>query len=217
MESSTYKNAKLIETSRLFVNVVAHHETTHGTKEIPVGKEKKTVCKVYPTITCEEHKHVYEQARDKFSGIDGVPATIFCDPTGKELDRELGGIDAGPLKKKMEDILKQVPGEKLPMEFWKAGVDAIREGDAKMEKGEYAAAIKLYKKVAGMKPKALKSKGEEALQKANDKGNELVAAAKLEAEGGDKEKAKKDLKKIVDDFKGLECSKEAEKLLKELK
>jgi len=219
MESSTYPDKKVIAASRNFVNLVGHSETTHGTKEVVVGREKKKMCKAYPGIACEQHVKCYE-ASSKFEfegGRIGMPVTIFCDPSGKEL-KEVGrknSMGSSELIKKMDEATAKVPGEKIGYDAWNGARKLLADGDAAFEKEEYKKAIDAFAKVQKMKQKALKALGDEAMKRVEERGDARLKEAQEKIES-DKEEAKKLLKKVAEQFKPLECAKKAADALKAL-
>jgi len=217
MESSTYPDKKVVEKAKLFVCVVAHDGRGHGTKEVVSGREKRAVCKTYPTITCDDHEKMRETSGRLFPDINAVPATVFCDPEGKELFREIGGKSAGELTKLMDKALEQVPGPKISSDLWQLAESGIAEGDRLLAEGEYAKAIASYQKVGKLKHKPLVEMADGGLGRANEKGNELIQEATGKAEEGDVKEARALLQKVQRDFRGLDCSKDAAQKLKELK
>ena len=214
MAESSYTDSKLIEMSRNFVNVVAHSETGHGDKEVQVGKEKMTLCKEYFTIPCEVHTKAWSAVSKFFQGNFGTPTTVFCDPSGKELFRQAGGMGAGELTNKMKDALGKVGGEKVPFPVWAQAKKNLADGNALLEKGEHKKAIEAYSKVGKLKGKGFKAMCDEALAKVNEAGDKLLADALALDNVDEKKKA---LKKIADDFKPLEVAAKAKKELEGLK
>lgn len=215
MAESSYRDSKVIATSKHFVNIVAHRETGHGTREVQIGREKQKWCKEYPGIPCDVHVKG-ESALRSVKNIEATPTTVFCDPSGAEIDRKVGAMSGSELNKMMEKVLAKVPGEKVPLPMWTGAKKLIVDGDAAFEKGEYKKAIEAYQKVAKLRPKSLKALAEDPLQRVEAKGNELLDDAKGKIDS-EKEEARKLLKKISDEFKPFDCAKEAAELLKSLK
>lgn len=214
MAASSYPDAKVIEMSRNFVNVVAHRETSHGDKEVVIGREKVKLCQEYYTIPCDVHVKGCDAINKFFSGNMGLPTTVFCDPTGKEISRETGSLGAGALVKKMQEVLGKVSGEKIHYTLWKQASQSISDGDALLEKGEHKKAIEAYSKVSKMKGKALQQLATDALAKASEIGEKLLGEALAIEDVAEKKKA---LKRIADDFKPLEVAVKAKKELDALK
>jgi len=215
METSTYLDGKVIAASKNFVNIIAHREDSHGTREVVVGKEKQTWCKAYWGISCEVHKKG-SAASGRFSGISGVPCTLFCDTDGNEVSRQPGGMGAGELVKAMTAALAKVPGEHVSATDWSGAKKILEEAGQKLEKGEIKKAIELELKVARHKIKAIQALAADTAKLIDEKGAALVAEAKEKIES-DKAAAKKALQKIADDFKGFDCAKAAQELLATLK
>jgi len=214
MESSTYTDKKFIEASRMWVNVACHSETGHEVDAI-IGGKKVSVCERYWNLPCDAHSKGSSGARSKYTGITGVPCTVYADPEGKELEREVGGKSASELIKVQEKLLEKVPGEKISVVEWSQAAKLLADADAAFEKEEWKKAVEGYTKVSKLPKKALKEKGAAGLEKADAKGKELIAQAK-EMIATDKEAAKKLLSKVANDFKPLPCSKEAAAALKEI-
>jgi|SRR5688572_22501978 len=214
MESSTYTDKKYIEASRMWVNVAAHSEKTHMVDAV-VGGKQVAVCHSYWNIPCEAHSKCYSDARSKYDGINGVPATIFADFEGKEIGREVGGMGAGQLIKKQKELLEKIPGEKISADEWVAVKKLSEEAESNFAKGEWKKSIEGWTKVSRMPKKVFKDKGAEGLAKLNEKGRELIAEAKEKVET-EKAEAKKVMKMVSTDFKPLECAKEAVAALKEI-
>jgi hypothetical protein len=204
MAESSYTDPKVIEASKMFVNVVAHRETTHGDREVQLGKDKVKLCKEYYTIPCDVHVKGNDAVNKFFQGNFGTPTTVFCDPTGKEISRKPGAMGAGELVKMMQETLGKVTGEKVPLASWKLVTDA----DAALEKGEFKKAIDGYTRAG--KVKRLKETADAGLAKVGEKGEALLKEA---LENSDVEAKKKALKKIADDFKPLEVATKAKKEL----
>lgn len=214
MAESSYPDPKVIQMSQNFVNVIAHRDTGHGENEVQVGKEKLKLCKEYMTIPCEVHVKGEEAVGKFFQGSLGTPTTVFCDPTGKELFRQPGGMGAGELVNKMKDAFNKVGGEKVPFPVWAQAKKNLADGNALLEKGEHKKAIEAFSKVGKMKGKGFKSMGDEALAKVNEAGDKLLTDALALDNVDEKKKA---LKKIADDFKPLEVAAKAKKELEGLK
>src|SRR5688500_15522665 len=113
MSETSYVDPKVVEMSKNFVNVVAHQETSHGDREILVGREKKKLCAEYFNIPCSVHVKGYEAAGKFFQGTFSTPTTVFADPGGVEISRKVGGLGAGELVKAMNEALLKVGGEKI--------------------------------------------------------------------------------------------------------
>jgi hypothetical protein len=216
MAASTYTDARLIAVSKSFVNVVSHGDTGHGTRQVIVGRETKTWCKEYWGIPCEVHVEGSKAVGNFMKGSYGTPTTILCDPDGKELFRKPGAMSGAELAKEMAAVLAKTPGEKVSIADWSGAKKSLADADAHLEKGEWKKALELVTKVAKHKAKAVAALADEARKRIEEKGAALLeeAQGKLESE---KEEAKKLLRKVADEFKGLDCAKKAAELLKSQK
>ena len=204
MESSTYPNKKYIESSRMWVNVACHREKTHEVEAL-VGGKKVTVCTAYWNIPCKAHSDCYN-ASGNYPGITGLPTTVFTDPDGKEIGREVGGKSASELAKIQEKLLEKIPGEHISSTEWTAVKKQLSDAEAFMEKSEWKKAVEAYTKISKNPKKSLKELSTEGLGK-------LEAKGKVETE---KDEAKKILNMVATNFAPLQCSKDAKTALKEI-
>lgn len=214
MEEETFRNAKVIELSKSFVNVVAHRETDHGSTETVVGREKVKLCNDYSGIPCETHVKGWSAAGRFITGSFGTPTTVFCDPSGKELFRHEGDPGSADMIKKMTEALSKVDGEKIPLAAWSQATQFRTDAEAAFEKGDFRKSAEFWNKVGKIRGAAFKSTSQDGLRKVDEKGAEALTAA-LAIPGAEEKKAA--LRKIVDDFKGLSASTDAKKELDALK
>lgn len=214
MASSSYVDAKVIEMSKSFVSVISHQETGHGEKEVIVGREKIKVCKDYHTIPCSVHVLGSSATTKFFQGSIGVPATVFCDPTGKELSKASGALSSSQLLKEMQKTLDGVKGEKIHLMFWQTARKGQADADVALEKNDFKKAIDAYTKIGKLRIKALTQMSEEGLKRVSDLGDKLLQDALAIESVSDKKKA---LEKIAADFKPLAVAAAAKKELDGLK
>ena len=210
MADASYKDPKVIEASRNFVNIVAHEETSHGTKDVVVGRESRKLCNEYHTIPCETHKGAWGFIGRFVTGTFQTPTTFFADPSGKEISRHVGGLSAGELVKKMTEALGKVPGEKVPLSVWQMARQLSTDGEVAREKGDLKKAVEAYTKLSKLRGGTIKADADAALKKLDEEGEKQVAAALAEASVDEK---KKQLKRITEDFKGLPVAAKAKKEL----
>ncbi len=214
MADSSYKDAKVIAASRNFVNLVAHQETAHGTKDVFVGREKQKLCNEYHTIPCESHTAAWGFVGRFVTGTFQTPTTFFAGPDGKEISKVVGGLSGGELVKKMNEALAKVPGEKVPLPVWQMARQLMTDGEIAREKDDLKKAVAAYAKVSKLRGGSLKADAEAALKKLDEEGEKRLAAALAEASVDEKKKA---LKKVSDDFKPLPVSAKAKKELDAIK
>ena len=217
MESSTYTDAKVIAASKSWVNVIAHSEMKHSTRDVILNGKKVTWCSEYWGIECSVHQEGAKGVGKYVQGSYGAPMTILIDPDGKELWRSKGGaMGSGELIKQMNEILAKVPGDHVSAVDWTAAKKSLAEADEAMGKEDYKKAIESAQKVAKSKVKTIAALAEEPLKKITEKGDALFEEAKGKIES-DKAEAKKLLKKIAEQFKGMDVAKKAADALKEIK
>jgi hypothetical protein len=214
MSESTFTDAKVIELSKNFVNVIAHRETEHGDHEVQVGKEKLKLCNEYYNIPCSVHTKGDSVVGKFFQGSFGTPSTVFADPSGKEIAKYQGGLSGGELIKKMNDALSKVSGEKVPLGQWQAAAKLAADSEAFLAKGDAKRAADAVVKLGKMKGAGFKTLSDEATAKVEEAGKKALAEALALDNAEEKKKA---LKKIVDDYKPLAVSNDAKKELDSLK
>jgi hypothetical protein len=210
MSESTYTDPKFIELSKSFVNLVAHQETTHGSHEAVVGKDKIKLCNEYYDIPCDVHTKACKALGRFFNGTFGTPTTVFADPSGKEISRVVGGASTGELTKKMNEALSKVDGDKIPLTTWSSAKQWNAEAEGAFEKGDVKKAVEVWTKIGKLKGARFRVMSQDGLKKADEAGDQaLKGALALE----NVEEKKKALRKIVDDFRGLPVASEAKKNL----
>jgi hypothetical protein len=214
MSDSTFTDAKIIELSKNFVNIIAHGETGHGEHEVQVGREKVKLCNDYYVIPCSVHTKGESVVGKFFQGSFGTPSTVFADPSGKELFKVQGSMASGELTKKMNEALSKVSGEKVPLGLWQLARKFVADSDAFLAKGDVKKAVDAVVKLGKIKGAAFKAMSEEASAKVEEAGKKALADA-LALENV--EEKKKALKKVAEDFKPLPVSNEAKKELEKLK
>ncbi len=214
MSETSFTDARVIELSKSFVNLVAHSDTAHGSREVVIGKEKVKLCNDYYCIPCETHTKGWESLGKFVSGTFMTPTTIFADPTGKEISRVVGGLGSSELMKKMNEALTKVSGEKIPLQTWSVVKQLNADAEAAFEKGDLKKAVENWTKIGRIKGPQFRVMSQDGLKKADEAGEKALADA-LALENV--EEKKKALKKIVDDYKGVPVATQAKKELDALK
>ena len=212
LSSGTLASAKFAQLAQNLVVVVAHGRTSHGEEEIKVGKEIVKRCEHYPTISCEDHQRVYEQARGAFPNVRGTPTTVLATPDGKELARVVGNDGAGVMNE-IARAVKRV-GVGIPSAAWQKVLSDIAKADAYLEAGKPKNALTVFTKYGRAKIPGLKKMGEEGLSRVNDKGLAVYAEA-LALE--DDKAAVKAMKKIATNYRGTEAADKAKAASKDIK
>jgi hypothetical protein len=215
MSETSYTDPKVIEMSKNFVNVVAHQETSHGDREILVGREKKKLCTEYFNIPCSTHVKGYEAAGKFFQGTFSTPTTVFADPGGVEISRKVGGLSAGELVKAMTEALGKVNGEKIGLPVWSMMKQLAAETDAALAKNDAKKAVEAASKIGRLgKSSVFRDASKESLEKVAAHGKAALEAALALEKVEDRKKA---LQKVVDAYKPLPVSDEAKAELAKLK
>jgi len=189
--------------------------TTHGTKEIKQGKDKYKVCKIYSTITCDDHVETGKTKWNDFFGDKTVPLPqhVFVDASGKELSRKAGSVTGPDFVKLINEAVAKVEGAKVPKGDYDGARSAIRDGEALVRKDEIKKAIAAFTKVTKSTHPSLAKLGDDQLKGLQVSGDARVEAA-IQQMGTNVDEAAKVLKKVADEYKPLECATKAADILK---
>ena len=189
--------------------------TTHGMKEIKKGKDKYKVCKIYNTITCDDHVETGKTKWNDFFGEKKVPLPqhIFVDASGKELSRKAGSMTAQDLVKEINDAVAKIAGPKIPKGDYDVARSTIRDADDLVKKDEIKRAIAAFTKVTKSAHPNLAKLGDDSLKNLQSAGDARVEAA-IQQMSTNVEEATKVLKKVAEEYKPLECATKAADILK---
>lgn len=217
IEKSVLTGMEFTAASKKWVTVYCNEDDGQ-----PVKKEgDKEYSKLTPGITVEEHAAAWRELSAKFFKADDAPAPAFvwCLPSGEESGRREGAMTSRELTAKMAETSKKAgPGLELPayldaLEHLRAGAEADSGGKLGEAVKEYSAVLRLEKNPAG---KAMVKKAREELDKLDQRGRAAMEPARESIAAEDYPRAKKLLKEIVDTYRGLPCSKDADKLYQEV-
>ncbi|HTF56268.1 MAG TPA: hypothetical protein VK661_03295 [Planctomycetota bacterium] len=189
--------------------------TNHGSKEITRGKEKVKVCKIYNSITCDDHVTIGKEKASDFFGdkVFATPTHIFCEPSGKEISRRPGVINAADLVKEVDAAVAQVPGPRMSKDEYDTTLTSIQQGRDFVKKDEIKKAIDAFTKISKNANEKIHALGEQELKSLEDSGTARVEAAERLLESNE-EQGKKELQKIAKEYPPLSCAKRAEEVLK---
>lgn len=213
MDGSVYPNKDVIVASKTVVNIFCNNETEHQAKK-KYGSEEW--CEANYGQICDEHVANHNKTSSMFfNGTIPNPTSILCTPDGKEITRKKGGISGKELIDMMKEATAKVGAGIGQDEYLfgkgklKAAADAV--GAKKMKDAIEAlnAITKAFGKNAAAKP--LNDQAQAKLKELNDAGMAIIEAAKADAAADKVEDARKALKDVYANYKGLECSKVAEK------
>ena len=225
MERTAYPNPAVVAASRNLVCIVGHAgtgaknswDTNHGSKEIKQGTEKIKVCKLYNSLVCSDHVEIF---KDRVPAIFGdkvfpTPTHVYYSPAGEELSRVAGAITPQALAKDMNDAVAKVSGNHISKDEYDAAKKELAGGAALVKKDEIKKAIELFTKMTKHKNEMLRPLGQKELDSLESSGHGRVQAALqlMESQGGE-EQAKKELKKVADEYPPLPCAKEAAEVLR---
>lgn len=213
MDRSVYPNKDVIEASKLCVNIYCHNETNHSM--IKYGNEEW--CEHVYGVKCEDHTKNHNAKSGVYfpGGTIPNPTSILCTPDGTEITRKKGKAEAKELCEMINEAAKKV-GPGLKRDEYKFIRDNLAAAEAGFSGNKVKDGIDACNKVIkafGKNPgaKSLVEEAQKKLDTANEYGKEQVAKAKELVTAGDVEGARTILKDIANNYKGLECAKEAEK------
>ena len=210
----------MIAASKNLVLVVGHAgakvwDTTHGSREIKKGTEKFKVCKIYEGIVCEDHVEVFKDRTPPLfkNATFNMPHHLYFSPAGEELFRNWGS--QVELLKDFETALAKVPGTHVAKGDYDAAKGQVAQGAALVKKDEIKKAIDVFTKLTNHKNELLRPLGTKELEALEASGNARYEAAlqQMETQNGE-EQAKKELKKLADEYSPFPCSKKAAEVLK---
>lgn len=212
MTDSVYTDPKVVQLAQSFVCVPAHMGSSHGEKEVRVGREPATVCREYRTVGCDTHRRAEALVNRFFTGTFMTPTVILLDPSGREIAREVGAMPAADFARRIGKALAKVPGEKLATSAWKPLRKALEDADAALQTGEYRKAIEALQKLA-RRGRGCESLRQKRIRLIEEAGAKLLEEALSEI---DVEERKRALRKIAEEFKGLEVGEKAKTQLRAL-
>jgi hypothetical protein len=208
--AAAYSDPKLIEASRMWVNLPVHPKAGHEV-DAEVGGERVKVCERFWNIPCAVHvKH--HGVSVPFKNLDQRPVSIFAKPT---LD-ELGRCEGADLLAAMTRV--KWPGTRVPYATWRDVKISKEEGERAFKAKEWRQAIDAFLLVRKPGIRSLKEHVGEWLDKINLQGELIFGDAyKKSADPATREEAKKTLQQIVKDFSPLKVAEKAQTTLAQLK
>lgn len=220
MERGTYPNPAVVTASKNLVCVVGHGgarvwETNHGSRDVKQGTEKVKMCKLYTGITCAEHVEIFkERANPVFKNkVFETPHHIFYTPNGEEIKRSFGVLSPQDMAKEFNDMLAKVPGTHIAKDEYDGARSQIATGMAHVKKDEIKKAIGIFTALSKHKNEMLRPMGQRELDALEASGGARVEAA-IQTMGSNEEEAKKELKKVSEEYPPLACAKKAEEVLR---
>lgn len=217
MDSSVYANKEFVAASKRWVNVYCSKDSGHGTEKVG----DKEMCKLHPTITCDEHIACNSAAGGKyFQGTFRAPATVWCKPDGTEIGKQQGAMSAKQVIEKMAEAEKVV-GPGLDSDSYQFLLDKLAAGEKAAADGKTKEAVETYAgilKAMGKNPgaKAYTDKAQAALDKLTEGARKKIEDAQAAKDAKEFAKARELLKSVQADFKGQPVAKDAEKALAEV-
>lgn len=222
MERSAYPNPAVVTASKNMVCLVGHggardFATNHGSKDVKVGTEKVRMCKIYSGIQCADHVEIFkERAHPVFKNqVFATPHHLYYTPSGEEIVRNFGTKTPQELAKDFADALAKVPGPHVGKDDYDGAKTHVNQGLDLVKKDEIKKAIAVFTTLTKHKNEQLRPMGTRELDALQASGDARVQSAlqTLESTNGE-EKAKKELKKVADEYAPLPCAKKAEEILR---
>jgi len=213
MDVSVYPNKDVIAASKLCVNIFCNGETDHAADK-KYGREEW--CENNYGQKCAEHVKNHQSTSNLFfKGTIMNPTTILCNPDGTEIKRKVGAMPAKDLITMIKEAGAKVgPGITQDEYLFAKGKlkvadDALATKDTKEAIEALNSIVKAFAKNPA--DKVLVDMAQKKLDDINAAGMALVETAKADAAAGKVEDARKGLKEVFSNYKGLECAKVAEK------
>jgi hypothetical protein len=212
MPAEVYPNSKVMEASRLLINLIASRGTAaeHGEAVVTEGGEKRTVCAKFGIVSCLEHQKIERRAFLEFTqGEIDTPAHVFASPDGKEMFRADDFVDAAELVRMMKQAVERVgPGVKA--EDYQQIQRDLREGDDLLAKKAIGAAAKKYATVAAKAYRiASVERARERLAEIDRMGASEIAECDQKLQDKDYLGAYQALERVARVFKGVRAEKDA--------
>jgi hypothetical protein len=222
MVANTFQDRTLIAyLNEKAVPIVGHTADVAWCHEQEVTTDPKTGktilrCPIYKGISCNDHNAIYAEAERLFE-FKVTPRSYVLDAEGKPLDGS-GKVRGNKPKDIMAALGKAQKklGKPNSRSVYRGAQVKLAEGRASFEAKEFRKAIKKLGSLSGDSgaPGAMRKEAEKLLAKINEAGFEQLGKAKEVLEN-DREEGRKLLKKITEDFIGLEVAKAAKRALRE--
>ena len=216
MESSTLPDAQVIAATTDMVGVASHIDNDHGTIEVVENGRKVTRCKIYPSITCEDHVRTAEVGKLCLKGRFAAPVSLWCDPAGKELFREYGFRQPEVFQEDLKKALGKVSGKRISKAEYDQQAQPLEEAETALKSGKYKAAIESFTAATQGKIEGIRKSAEASLANLKSTAASMLDRGRRALESGKPDRAKEILAYIADEFGALEAGREASELLKKI-
>lgn len=205
MANGVFKEAEYVKLTNKCVPIVLSLQL-HGNKKEEVGGVVRGVCAKFGSTTCDAHIALEPHARaELITGEVRTPQTIVVLP-----DKTIVGkiVDLAPISAYQELIGKAIKkiGRGLTAAELKLIRDQFRAARAKLEKGEWAEAIKVAREAqAGAKDTPFAKEAGAILTSIDDLAKKQIDRANAAAAQGDVLGALRILEAAVDQFASIEA------------
>jgi tetratricopeptide (TPR) repeat protein len=202
--TGTFKDPEYVKLTQRVVPIVVSLQI-HGLKKEEVGGVVKGVCSKFGGTTCEAHQALETPARTELCGAEvQTPQHVLVLP-----DKSIVGriVDVAPVSGYQELIVKAAKklGRGLTAAELKQVRDQFREAEAKIEKQDWATAIKLAKDALTVsKGTPFAKQAEAILARIEEDAKKQIERANAAVKGGDYLVALRILENAVEQFGATE-------------
>lgn len=205
-----------IESSLKVVNVVGILDQKHGHTSVVVNGKKEKRCSIVPGMTCDEHFTIADYAfTNGFASSKGQLFVCYFNNNGKRPSKPVGNPGAEGYVEIVKEALAKIDGPTIPKPDYDAFMVQMEVAQRAREKREISRAIGLFQKAAKNEHARLAGLANERLVEINDEGLAHVGEAERIA-WEQLQKAKDQLKMVIEKYSPLDCAKKAAEILKRL-
>jgi hypothetical protein len=205
MVTGTLRDPEFVKLTLKTVPIIASREF-HGIKKEEIGGVVKGVCAKFGAAPCEAHQNLETPARVDLCGTDvQTPQVVVCLPDKSVVKRI---VDVAPISGYQEIIAAGAKklGKGLTAAELKQIRDQVRDANAKIDKGDWAAALKVVKEVATVAAGTPFTKESDALSaRIAAEAKKALERALAAEKSGDTLTALRTLEDAADDFAGTDA------------
>jgi hypothetical protein len=217
LANATFKDPEYVKMTLRCLPIVVSLQF-HGLKKEESGGTVRAVCSKFGSTTCEAHQNLETPARVELCGSQvQTPQHVLVLPDKTIVDRI---VDLAPVSGLQELVAKGVKklGRGLTAAELKQVRDQFRDAKAKIEKQDWAAAVKVAKDAMTIaKGTPFAKQAEAILAQIEDDAKKEIERANAAAKGGDAVIALRILENAVEQFGGTESAAALKKELAKLK
>ncbi len=214
---SVLKTKVAIEASLKVVNVVGILDQKHGSTTVMVNGRKEKRCSIVPAMTCAEHFEIADYAfKNGWPSSTGQVFVNVFNSSGKRPNKPVGNPGGEGYVKIVEDALAKGDGTTtIAKPEYDACMERLNAAKVARERKELRRAIDILLKAAQNPIPRLANLADDRVREIDEEGAAHVGEAERMLSENEA-KAKESLKRIVEKYSPLECSKKAVEILKKL-